>query len=162
MDFSDLQSNNSVTDQDYLPSFSSKSLFEPPIYSSPPLIENNVKFTNISPKPEPILPDIQNIQNIQIKNVSLPVQTSSPIIISSSNNLHTRQPSVIYTTVPIQNQHIILQQQGNKRGSSKNNGPVLVQNIQQIPVEQMQPVVLQAKIIKTDAQVSLLDIKHFV
>ncbi|CAH1111699.1 unnamed protein product [Psylliodes chrysocephalus] len=153
MDFSDLQSNNSVTDQDYLPSFSSKSLFEPPIYSSPPLIENNVKFTNISPKPEPILPDVQNIQNIQIKNVSLPVQTSSPIIISSSNNLHTRQPSVIYTTVPIQNQHIILQQQGNKRGSSKNNGPVLVQNIQQIPVEQMQPVVLQAKIIKTDAQV---------
>ncbi|XP_057662115.1 sterol regulatory element-binding protein 1 [Diorhabda carinulata] len=98
------------------------------------------------------------VQNIQIENVQVPVQSiQNPVIISSANLQQTTQPVVYTASIPIQNQHIILQQSAStskgQNGKQKGQRSVLVQNIQQIPVDQMQPVVLQAKILKTDSQV---------
>ncbi|KAJ8931037.1 hypothetical protein NQ314_016065 [Rhamnusium bicolor] len=109
----------------------------------------------INPSPEYSVQSQNNgkVQNIQLKNVSLPIQNPTTVIISSENFSQSTQP-LVYTSLPIQNQHIILQQSNNKTPSRQKGRSVVLQNIQQIPSEQIQPMVLQAKIIKTDTQVS--------
>ncbi|KAJ8913438.1 hypothetical protein NQ315_017182 [Exocentrus adspersus] len=118
-----------------------------PSYTSTP--QQIVKERKCAPAP------VQNnkpvIQNIQLKNVTtLPVSNPTTVIISSENLSQTTQP-VVYTSLPIQNQHIILQ--SNTTTNKQKGRPVVLQNIQPITSDQIQPVVLQAKIIKTDAQV---------
>lgn len=85
------------------------------------------------------------IPNMQVKNV-LPVQNPTTVIISSSNIQHNSQP-LVYTSLPMENQHILQQQSsGNVSSNSSKSTPVILQNIQQ-------PVLLQAKLIKSDNKV---------
>lgn len=107
---------------------------------------NNVSNSAYPIHAQPV-PKNPTIQNVQVKNnVSLPVQNPTAVIISSSNMQHNSQP-LVYTSLPVENQHIILQQSNLKaQSNSQKNAPVILQNIQQ-------PVLLQAKLIKTDSQV---------
>lgn len=92
------------------------------------------------------IPNNPVVPNLQVKNVSLPVQNPTTVIISSPNMQHNAQP-LVYTSLPVDNQHIILQQANSKsQAGSPKSGPVILQNIQQ-------PVLLQAKLIKGDTQV---------
>ncbi|KAJ8979872.1 hypothetical protein NQ317_008522 [Molorchus minor] len=94
-----------------------------PVYASTPqnLISKNSKFSHVQSQNNTPL-----IQNLQLKNVSLPVQNPTTVIISIASRLPGRQKS----------------------------GSVVLQNIQQIQPDQIQPVVLQAKIVKSDSQVN--------
>ncbi|KAG5883119.1 hypothetical protein JTB14_011522 [Gonioctena quinquepunctata] len=145
MDFNDLHSSALLDPQSVSTPLPQNSLFNSPQITpfNNSLVENIPEF-NPSP-PQPI------IQNVRVKNVSLPVQNPTTVIISSANLQPTTQ-SLIYTNVPIQGQHIILQQGSKAQGVRQKGRPVILQNIQQIPSDQMQPVLLQAKIIKSDSQ----------
>lgn len=114
---------------------------------SPHNNNNNVSNSAYSPIHAQPVPKNPTIQNVQVKsNVSLPVQNPTAVIISSSNMQHTSQP-LVYTSLPVENQHIILQQSSLKaQSNNQKNAPVILQNIQQ-------PVLLQAKLIKSDSQV---------
>lgn len=114
--------------------------------------QNNASTPNYAHLHSQPVPNNPVVQNVQVKNVSLPVQNPTTVIISSPNLQHNTQP-LVYTSLPVENQHILLQQ-GNATTTSTNghkNGPVILQNIQQ-------PVLLQAKIITSDSQVSKLDL----
>ncbi|XP_072385762.1 sterol regulatory element-binding protein 1 [Diabrotica undecimpunctata] len=162
MNFNDLEQSSLIKNSPtFSPNnYSNSSLFDssqsPLSQSYPsPLLDNSSLNAPISPKYSPVQPQ-PIVQNVQIKNVAVPVQNlQNSVIISSANLQQTTQPVVYTTNIPVQNQHIILQQDNSKGqgGRQKGQRGVLVQNIQQIPVDQMQPVVLQAKILKTDSQV---------
>lgn len=129
------------------------SIFDTP-QVSPSYTSTPQRIINQSPKYSPSPTQTNNspvVQNIQLKNVTLPLQNQTAVIISSESLSQAAQP-VVYTSLPIQNQHIILQSNGSQSSKQKSR-PVVLQNIQQISSEQIQPVVLQAKIIKSDAQV---------
>lgn len=130
-------------------------------FESPVVSTRNTAYANVSPHNNnnpvsnsaysPIhsqpVPNNPPIQNVQVKNVSLPVQNPTAVIISSPSMQHNSQP-LVYTSLPVENQHIILQQGNVKsQSNSQKNAPVILQNIQQ-------PVLLQAKLIKSDSQVS--------
>lgn len=113
---------------------------------SPHNNNNNVSNSAYSPIHSQPVPNNPTIQNVQVKNVSLPVQNPTAVIISSPNIQHN-SPPLVYTSLPVENQHIILQQGNVKtQSNSQKNAPMILQNIQQ-------PVLLQAKLIKTDSQV---------
>ncbi|XP_060530228.1 sterol regulatory element-binding protein 1 [Cylas formicarius] len=101
----------------------------------------------------------QVLPSLQIKSVSPAVQNPATVIISSAT-VPENTSHVVYSTLPVHtNQPIILQPQNQnvaKRKHSKhqNKSPVIVQNIGQISSDQMQPVVLQAKLITTENQIS--------
>lgn len=115
------------------------------------LLPNRTTYSNI-PSPNHNLgnttyPQLPLQANLQIKNVSLPVQNPTTVIISSPNVQHNTQP-LVYTSLPVENQQHIILQPGNAKPQSNGhkNAPVILQNIQQ-------PVLLQAKLIKGDNQV---------
>ncbi|KAJ8944996.1 hypothetical protein NQ318_010198 [Aromia moschata] len=161
-DLSDLQNHNTyLNPQTLSPSLPvdqtrdhKSSVFDTP-QVSPTYTSTSQQHVNQSPKyshvrnPNSVSPVIQNLQ---LKNVSLPVQNPATVIITSENISQTTQP-LVYTSLPIQNQHIILQQNKPSAGRQKGH-PVVLQNIQQIQSDQIQPVVLQAKIIKHESQVT--------
>nr|XP_023025078.1 sterol regulatory element-binding protein 1 [Leptinotarsa decemlineata] len=144
-DFGDLHSSTMLSPQTVSPPLTQTSIFDS---SQPTPFSNHIKkVPEYSPTSQPAL------QSVQVKNVPLPVQNPTAVIISSPNLQPTTQP-LVYTNIPIQGQHIILQQ-GTKGHSGRQKGrPVILQNIHQISSEQMQPVLLQAKIIKSDSQVN--------
>ncbi|CAG9819718.1 unnamed protein product [Phaedon cochleariae] len=141
MDFNELGDSSTLLDPQTLsPPVRSSSVF-----ASPQVSPQVSPFPNTNPEySQPVL---------QVKNVPLPVQNPTAMIISTPNlqpGSHTQ--SVVYTSLPIQGQHIIVQSSNNVQGSRQKSRPVIVQNIQQIQTEHMQPVVLQGKIIKSDQQ----------
>ncbi|CAG9766585.1 unnamed protein product [Ceutorhynchus assimilis] len=79
-------------------------------------------------------------------------QIKSPVLISSAGTVPSTTSHVVYSTLPLQNQHIIVQQQSlsKKKGSKQAKNPVIVQNIGQLTAEQVSPVVLQAKLITAE------------
>nr|CAI5856348.1 unnamed protein product [Callosobruchus analis] len=83
------------------------------------------------------------VQNVEVKNV-LPIQNPSP-------NLQQNSQSLVYASLPLQHPQVLMQQ---KQGSQKGT-PVIVQNLQQISTDQIQPVLLQATILKTDIQTKI-------
>lgn len=112
-------------------------------------LNNNIPSPAFSPIQSQPVSKNPVVQNLQVKNVSLPVTNPTTVIISSPNLQHNTQP-LVYTSLPVENQHIILQQSNSKiQPSNQKNSPVILQNIQQ-------PVLLQAKIIKTDSQVGFI------
>ncbi|XP_018580011.1 sterol regulatory element-binding protein 1 isoform X2 [Anoplophora glabripennis] len=144
--------NSQATLPPSLPLDQQSSIFDTPQVS--PSYTSTPQHINRSPKYSPSPTQTKSspvVQNIQLKNVTLPIQNQTAVIISSENLSQTTQP-LVYTSLPIQNQHIILQ--SNTTPPKQKSRPVVLQNIQQISSEQMQPVVLQAKIIKSDSQVN--------
>lgn len=112
-------------------------------------VNNNIPSPAFSPIHSQSISSSPVVQNLQVKNVPLPVQNPTAVIISSSNLQHNTQP-LVYTSLPVENQHIILQQSNSKiHSNNQKNAPVILQNIQQ-------PVLLQAKILKSDSQVCLI------
>lgn len=112
-------------------------------------LTNNIPSPTFSPIHSQPVSSSPVVQNLQVKNVPLPVQNPTAVIISSPNLQHNTQ-SLVYTSLPVENQHIILQQSSTKiQSNNQKNAPVILQNIQQ-------PVLLQAKILKTDSQVCLI------
>lgn len=146
-----------------LPLDQQSSIFDTP-QVSPSYTSTPQQILNRSPKYSPSPTQTNNspvIQNIQLKNVTLPLQNQTAVIISSESLTQATQP-VVYTSLPIQNQHIILQQGNGTQSNKQKSRPVVLQNIQQISSEQIQPVVLQAKIIKSDSQVGNFNLFYVV
>lgn len=112
-------------------------------------VNNNIPIPTFSPIQSQPVSSSPVVQNLQVKNIPHPVQNPTAVIISSPNLQHNTQP-LVYTSLPVENQHIILQQSNTKiQSNNQKNTPVILQNIQQ-------PVLLQAKILKTDSQVCLI------
>lgn len=113
-------------------------------------IPNTSSYQNVSAQRDNITSppySLPSQPNLQVKNVSLPVQNPTTVIISSPNIQHNAQP-LVYTSLPVEN-HIILQKSNlNSQMSSQKNTPVILQNIQQ-------PVLL-TKLIKSENQVGFL------
>lgn len=90
------------------------------------------------------------LQNVQINNVQMPLPNTRTMIISSANLQPASQP-LIYTSIPIQNQPIIIQDNKQiKQNVGQKAGPVILQNVQHIPTETL---VLQAKLLRTENKV---------
>ncbi|CAH1966667.1 unnamed protein product [Acanthoscelides obtectus] len=87
---------------------------------------------------------VHNLQNVQVKNV-VPIQ--SPTMIISSPSFQQNSQPLVYASLPLQNQQVLMPQ--------KQGRQVFVQNLQQISADHIQPVLLQAKILKTDNQTKI-------
>ncbi|EFA01599.1 sterol regulatory element-binding protein 1 [Tribolium castaneum] len=95
--------------------------------------QNRQAFTTLNK------PDVQHVQN------------PTAVIISQSQPL-------VYSSLPIQQnnqQHIILQPNPKSEQITKTQ-PVIVQNLNQIPSDKMQQLLLQAKIVKTNPQPTVM------
>nr|CAH7720133.1 unnamed protein product [Callosobruchus chinensis] len=122
--------------------------FESPTAVSTPY--TTVPNTSTNPFITPTTQKLSNpiVQNIEVKNV-LPIQ--NPTMIISSPNMQQNSQPLVYASLPLQNQQVLMQQ---KQGSQKGT-PMIVQNLQQISTDQIQPVLLQAKILKSDIQTNI-------
>ncbi|KAL1509606.1 hypothetical protein ABEB36_004316 [Hypothenemus hampei] len=85
------------------------------------------------------------------------INQAKPKVIITPSGIPQNNSTVVYSTIPIQNQHIIVQSQGvNKRKQNvknANKGAMIVPNITQISSDQVAPVVLQAKLLTTESAV---------
>lgn len=132
-----------------------------PLQQSPLINVQNVQYVS---------PQVQQRQNIHIKTevkpdslISFPVHqqlsNTATVIISSANLPHNAQHMVYSNIQPMQtNQHVVLQQTPSIKVPTLNKNipkgqQLLIQSVGQIPVDKMQQVLLQTKLIKSEPHI---------
>lgn len=125
-----------------------------PLYNTTPNLPSLLNIQNV-PVPQMTQQQNVNITNKPIVSIAKqqPIQSQATVIISSSN-IHQANQQMIYSNLPIStaNQRIILQS-GNTVTNNKSvtkTQPVLLSNFTQLQPENMQQVLLQAKLIKSE------------